>query len=200
MALADPDDPYVTARGKLIIKNEKQEEAIKNKDRFVPVIRRMTILNKRSLGELPSADLPTQTAIMAILGYQLIGLTANEISHALKIPLDEIQNIQFSTDYQNTFELIFGELINVNSNSIKAKIADFAASAVDNIITLANEADKDIVKLKANQDILDRAGFAAENLYGESTADEADILKIVMESDSGVQTKVTLDLGKRKKA
>lgn len=198
-SLAQPDEPYVTARGKIVLKNEQQEKAIKDKDRFVPVIRRMNINNKRNLNDMPCSDPSTQMAINVIMMYHLLGLTPNEISHVTKVPLDQVQDIQWGVDYQNTFELIFAELISVNTNSVKAKIAAFSSEAVDNIITLANEADKDIVKLKANQDILDRAGFAAEQLYESSSADDSDVLKIVMENDTGTKTSVEINLKGSKK-
>lgn len=198
-SLAQPDEPYVTSRGKIVLKNEQQEKAIKDKDRFVPVIRRMNIHNKRNLNDMPCSDPSTQMAINVIMMYHLLGLTPNEIAHVTKIPLDQVQDIQWGTDYQNTFELLFAELINVNTNSVKAKIAAFSSEAVDNIITLANEADKDIVKLKANQDILDRAGFAAEQLYDNGSADDADVLKIVMENDGGQKTSVEINLKGAKK-
>jgi hypothetical protein len=156
--------------------------------------------NKRNLNEMPAQDPSTQMAINVLLVYQLLGLTTNEIAHATKIPLDEVQNLMHGSDYQTTFEEIFRELINVNSNSIKAKIADYANKAMDNIIELAENADKDIVKLKANQDVLDRAGFSPDTLYNAGgSADDADMLKIVIESGDKDKTSVNIDLGRRKK-
>lgn len=195
--LAKPGDPYVTARGDIVVKDEEQRDDLRKADRFIPVIRRMTIHNRRNLNELPSTDLSTQMAINVILGFQLLGLTPNEIAHATKIPLDEVQNLMNGSEYQNTFEDIFRELISVSSNSLRAKIADYANKATDNIIELAETADKEIVKLKANQDILDRAGFGAEQLYGKNaaeTADEGDVLKIVIENGDTNKTKIDINL------
>lgn len=196
--LARPGDPYVTERGKMVVKDEEQRDRIKQADRFVPVIRNMQIHNRFNMNELPAHELNEQHAINAILVYQLHGLTLQEIAYILRIDPTTVQNIMHSSDYQITFENIFRELINVNSNSIRAKIADYSTKAMDNIIELAETADKDIVKLKANQDLLDRAGYGPEQMYGrngEKSQDDDDILKIVVEgTDTRQKTEVSLNL------
>lgn len=194
--LAKPGDPLV-ANGK-VIAHEDEADNLKKGERFVPLIRRTKINNVRNIKEIPCAQDPSyQTAINAVLVYHLIGLSENETAHLLRIPFEEVQNIRHSSDYQVTFEMVFSELISASSNSIRAKLADYSTKAVDQIIELAENADKDIVKLKANQDILDRAGFSPENIFGDSQGDDDD-LKIIIDNGAAGGGTVNINIkGKR---
>lgn len=197
MDLAKPGEPYIGPRGEMIVKKEADADNITRVDTFVPVIRSMQMRNRRSSADLPASDPSQQTAINAIMIYQLLGLTPIEISGLLKLPYDVIQNIQHGSEYQNTFEEIFNELISVHSNSLRSRITAFATEAVDNMIDLARNAKKEIVKHKANEDLLNRAGLNAEQLYGGSSgSDDSDALKIVIENPDGGSTKVEVDLSK----
>jgi hypothetical protein len=197
--LARPGDPYITPRGEMVVKNEKDLDTITRVENFAPVLRKMTINNRRSIADLPCTDVGEQTAINAIMIYQLLGLTPIEIGGALKLPVAVIQDIQHGSDYQNTFEEVFNELINTHSHSIKAKVAAFATTAVDNMITLASKAKNENARVKANQDLLDRAGFSSEVMHGGNHSDEGDALKIVIEDSGGTSTRVEVDLSKVRK-
>lgn len=197
MDLARPGDPYMTARGEMVVKNEEEVDTLTREDSFVPIIRKMNIRNKRSVGDLPASDRSQQTAINAILGYQLLGLTYIEIAEVLKLDPNTVQNLQHSAEYQTTFEEIFNELLSTHSNSLRARIAAFATEGVDNMVELARTAKKEVVKFKANEDLLNRAGLNAEQLYGSTNGDDGDALKIVIEDGgSGNTTKVEVDLSK----
>lgn len=201
--LAKPGDPYVSSRGEVIAKTEEQLDSIKHADRFIPVARRLVVSSRRNMNEMPANDPSTQMAINVILMYSLMGLTENEIHHITNLPLTEIQNLKHGTDYQTTFEYIFKELINVNSNSIQATLAGYASKAIDQIIELAEDKSgevKDIVRLKANQDLLDRAGLSPDNIYGNgASTDDSDMLKIVIEGASPAQsTNIKINLNRKK--
>ena len=200
MDLARPGDPYITPRGEMVVKSEEEVDNITKEDRFVPVLRKMAIRNKRSVSDLPASDRNQQTAINAILVYHLLGLTYIEIAEVLKFPPDTVQNILHGSECQSTFEEIFNELLSTHSGSLRARIAAFATEGVDNMIELARTAKKEIVRHKANEDLLNRAGLNAEQLYGSSGSDDGDALRIVIESgnDSG-PTKVEVDLSKVRK-
>jgi hypothetical protein len=136
----------------------------------------------------------------------MLGITTTEI--------DQIKNMPA---YQETFEILFKELLSVNSTSLQARIASYAGRAIDNVMDLAEEkkveqdlydasGDKvvgvgeylipPIVKLKANQDILDRSGMAAEQLFGNQDQDQ-NTLEIVVTSKKDQQTDVKINIGRK---
>lgn len=196
--LAKPGDPLII-EGKIIAKEESVDE-FKTADRQTPIAYKIKPTSRRNMNDMPSVDPNRQMALNVILVYSLLGLTDNEIAHLTKIPLNEIENLKFGSDYQITFEMLFKELISANSNSIKAKLAGYATEAVDQIIQLAQDADKDIVRLKANQDILDRAGITGDALFADENDADDDTLKIVIDSGSGGQTSTNINInlkGKR---
>ena len=153
------------------------------------------ISSKRNPNELPSTDLSTQTAINAILMYHLLGLTQNEIAHILRIELNTIQNIMLGSEFQQTFEYLFNELINVNSSSLQATLGMHARSAIDQLVHLHKYAESEMVQLKASQDIADRAGLSAETLYGKQGGESEDTLRIVIQDgDDTPKANISIDI------
>lgn len=192
--LAKPGDPLCTPRGEVKLP-EKEPEKIEDLSLAAPVLRRMQINSKRNPNELPSSDLSTQTAINVILVYHLLGLTPNEIANIIRIDLTTVQNIQMGSDYQMTFELLFNEIINANSNSLQATLGRHAHSAIQQLVYLHKNAESEMVQMKASQDIADRAGLSAETLYGKQSSGEEDTLKIVIsDGDDKDKTKISINL------
>lgn len=190
--LPKPGDPLIHD-GKIIAK-EQVVDTLKSGDRLTPIAYKIKPSSRRNMNDMPCVDANRQMALNVILVYSLLGLTDNEISHLSKIPVTEIENLRFSSDYQVTFEMLFKELISVNSTSIKARLSDYATRAVDNIIELAETADKDIVKLKANQDVLDRAGLSADTLFNDDNNTDDDTLKIVIDNGTGGQANTNINI------
>lgn len=199
-SLARPGDPYVTDKGEVVLDGEGGAmNALPRADMVLgaPLARNIIPKNRATIADLP-AEPKLQTAINVILIYQLLGMSENEISHIVHIPLEDIQRIKHHIAFQETFDILFHEMVNVNSNSLQAKIAAFAGDALDNVMKIASKEELDTAKLKANQDILDRSGLHPEHLFGKNKDEDGfDSLKIVIQNDEDNEMKVDIDL-KRK--
>ena len=193
MGLANPGDPYVTSRGKVLADNGREITALPEVDALGPSAARAHVSSKRrSIEDLPT-DAKTQTAVAVVLFYSLVGLTDNEIAHTIGIKPADVTGLRKLDAYQETYELLFWEFIHANGQSLVAKIAAKAPSALDNLFDLADNAENENAKLKANQDILDRSGLHPETLFGKSAGDNIDGLKIVVRKADDEKTEVELN-------
>lgn len=210
MDFARPGDPLVANSGELIEANARKEPSY---SLTIPIARTLTAKTPRSVREM-STDAQTQTVINAVLMYKLLGVSVNETAHILGTTIREIEGIMSMVAFQETFEMLFRELLSASSNSIQARIQSYAGRALDNIIDLADakpvkvQSEDDagntfehmhydvppLVILKANQDVLDRSGMNAEQLYGKDAEQEAQQLEIVVRSDSDQRTDVRVNI------
>lgn len=201
MPLARPGDPYVSAKGQVLLPNGNPEDALPRADSVLgaPIARNVVSTERRTINELPTEP-KTQTVINVILVYQLLGMTDNEISHMVHVPIEDIKKIKHLNEYQETFDILFHQFISVNSNSLQSKIASFASDALENVMKLANDSEHDLVKLKANTDLLDRSGLHHETLFGKNAKEDTfESLKIVIQDgndDERMKVDISLD-GKR---
>ena len=209
MNFAKPGDPLVT-NGTQIVQPEGR--APQHWSLQVPDAKTFRAKRPRSTREL-SVDAQTQTIINAILMYQLLGVSTNEIAHVLNTTSSEVSRVMALSAYQETFAMMFNELLSVNSDSLQARMAHYAANAIDNVFELAGKkgqrvtkVDDDgqkyvteeyavppIVVLKANQDILDRVGLAPDVLFGKTAQNAAPQLEIVITSGSDVKTDIKIN-------
>lgn len=197
--LAKPGDPYVTERGRIELEDKDPESSTREMSIVVPVARRMKISSQRNMNEMPSTDPGTQTAINAIMVYYLLGLTHNEIAHMIRIDVVTVQNIIESSDFQATFEMVFNELISINSTSLQATIGKYAHTAIDKLTGLMTHAKSEMVQFKAAQDIADRAGLDPEALFGKNASQEDQGFKVtILEEDSSKRTEVEINIKGRR--
>ncbi len=113
--------------------------------------------------------------------------------------MEDLRRVKHHIAYQETFDVLFHEFININSTSLQAKIASFAGTALDNVMTIASESKHDLAKLKANQDLLDRSGLHPEHLFGKFKDDEGfDSLKIVIQDGEDKSMNIDVDLKRGK--
>jgi hypothetical protein len=200
MPLAKPGDPYVSETGQILLPGDHPTDAIpRNATLGAPVAKNVVSTERRTIKELPS-DPRTQTVINAVLVYQLLGMTDNEISHITTLTIEDIQRLKQLHEYQETFDILFHQFISVNSTSLQSKIASFAGEALDNMINIAGHSKHEMAKLKANQDILDRAGLHPETLFGKNKQDDGfESLKIVIQDGKDDERmKVDINLDRRK--
>jgi hypothetical protein len=197
MPIAKLGDPYVTGQGEVVASTTDTHEDGPDITIGPPLARKLTPSKRRNINDLP-IDPKTQTAIAVVLFYNIVGLTDNEISHLVNVPLEDIQRLKAHDAYQESFEIIFAELIAANSTSMQSKIAAFAPAALENVFDIASNAKHELAKLKANQDIMDRAGLHPETLYGKQSNEGFDSLKIVIQDGEDKTTKVDIDIKGRK--
>lgn len=211
MDLAKPGDPLVDRQGKLIEAEGRREP---DYSLNVPIARLLSTKNPRSVREI-SSDPQTQTVINAVLVYKILGVGRNEVAHVLNTTITEIDTIERMPGFQDTFELLFKELLSSSSNSIQARIQSYAGRALDNLMDLADAKpvlvkDEDalgneiirreydvapMVILKANDSLLDRAGLNADNLYAKDNQQEAHQLEIEITTADSNKTNVKINTG-----
>lgn len=200
-ALARPGDPYVSDKGDVILDGDRTPmDALPRADSVLgaPIAKHVVPKAHNTIADLP-AEQNLQTAVNAILVYHLLGLSDNEIGHILHIPLEDVKRVKSHIAYQETFDTLFHEMININSNSLQSKIAAFAGDALENVMGIATNSKHDLAKLKANQDLLDRSGLHPEHLFGKHKEDDGfDSLKIVIQDGEDKDTKVNINLNRRK--
>lgn len=196
MPLAKPGDPYVSTKGEVVL-SDKTDGAPRI-EIGPPRVANYQSSARRSIKDFPTTSI-NQRAINVVLVYSLLGMTENEIAHDLGTPLESIRQLRTSPAFQETFEMLFEEMISVSSNSMQAKIAAFAPKALENMMNLASEAENENAKVKANQDLMDRAGLHHETLYGKNSADDAfGSLKIVISDAEESKTTIDVNIGKKR--
>lgn len=212
MQLPPPGDPIVTRNGKVV---EPRGVIEPDYSLEVPIAKNIRPKNVRSVREM-GTDAQTQTIVNAVLLYQLVGISTNETAFILGTTGDEIEQIKSLPAYQETFEMLFYELLSTSSSSIQARIASYAGKALDNLMNLANEAPRiekitddegniiekkvwdtpAMVVMKSNDSILDRAGLNAEQLFGHGKEEAGQQLEIEVTSATDNKTNVRINLGK----
>lgn len=210
MQLPPPNDPLVTPFGRVV---EARGTLEPEYTREVPIARNIRPKSVRSVREMGS-DGQTQTVVNAVLLYHLVGVGDNEIAHVMGTNREQIDTIKALPAFQETFAMLFDELIGVNSQSIQARIAAMAGRALNNLMDLANEKPEDVVKedadgnkytareyfvppmviLKANDSILDRAGLGADALFGKETDAGSQQLEIEITSASDNKTDIRVNV------
>ena len=205
MALPEPGDPLMLGVNGMVKPDLSEDDhaigtAMPNTTITAPVAKGYVPKKRRAMTELP-ADGKTQTLVNVVLVYSLMGLTVNEISITLKCSIADVNVIINLPAYQETFDILFYELISANSKSLQARIASYAGAAVTNVMELA-EADigdkrvPAIVKLKSNQDLLDRAGLAPGTLFNkDGSDDEGDALSIIFVDEEATRDVDEIDIG-----
>lgn len=203
---AKEGDPYVAPNGKVLApinsdSGKSDEIDITRISATTPNVNTMTISARRNPNEMPTPDANMQKAINVILMYQLLGLNDNEIAHLLGIDMDQVRDIKQMGAYQDTFEAVFSELISVNSSSLQARLSRHAHTAMNTVVSLTEKADKDMVRLKASQDILDRSGLDPDFLFGKPSDSQVDGFKIIIEdaNDRPSGTKVDISFNSRRR-
>lgn len=208
MRFAPHGDPMITNDGKMLA---PEGSSPKDFDLTVPLANKYQPKTRRAARDLP-ADAQTQTVLNSVLLYKLLGVSDNEVSVLLNCEIDDVTHIKGLPAFQETFELLFHEILSVNSTSLQSRLASYANRAVENVMELADSepekrTDRDgntttyypvppIVKLKANQDILDRSGLSPDVLFGRAN-DEGNSLQIEILTEQDNRTQVNINMGKR---
>lgn len=211
MKLAQPGDPLVATNGEIIAAEGRVEPKY---TREVPLVKDVVPQALRSLKEL-GVNPETQSVVNAVLVYQLLGITENEIAYHLNTDVTEIRRIKDLPAYNDTWKMIFQEVISANSNSLSARIQSYAGRALTNLMDLADDKPVEIIEtdaagnqfktkhyavppvvvMKANDSILDRAGLSGEALFGTEKNDNEQQLEIeiVAAGDNTTNVKVNLN-------
>lgn len=194
MPLASPGSPYVSKSGEITLA-DGTNDAIGKGDVTVgaPIARTHTPKRRRSFKELPT-DPKTQTAVIVVLIYSLLGLTENEIAHVINVDPSDVHQLKHHPAYQETFELLFFELIAANSNSLQAKIASMAPVALESLLEVMKDGKQEVARVRAADSVLDRSGLRAEELFEQKNDTGFDSLKIIISDADDHKSNVEVNI------
>lgn len=200
--LARPGDPLVTKNG-LLLQPDLPRSAKTFDNLPAPVgspPKSNTSINAtafRSTKRKNIKDLPAPTNIIngcaAVFMYTILGVGDREIADTLGITTMQLDELRQHSAYIECFQTVIDELISSNSDAIQARIASYATKAVDNIFKIAEHSDEDSLRLRANQDIADRAGVGAKQLAERKVATQSTLRIMVIDEEKSVS--VDLDIG-----
>lgn len=112
---------------------------------------------RRKLVDLP--DTPQRmNAISAVVAYTLFGLSEDEISVALSVPVERIHAIKMLDAFVDMTDAVMEGVKAQDLDPVQGIIHKHAQNAATQIAMLATQADDEKVQLGAAKDILDRAG------------------------------------------
>jgi len=195
-----PGDPLITFNGPIQPVEGDDDASPKYISREVlPRLETFNPVHRIGLKETPEKDTQDQTLIAAVIGLRLLGLDISDIAFMFNTGMQNIKDIINRPAAQVTFEKVFMSIIHAKADHISGRIASHADSAVERIVQLMDgEKVPAIVQLKAAQDILDRSGTGAEQLFGvNNKTSQEDELKIEYVTQDGAQQKLSVSL-KRK--
>lgn len=129
-------------------------------------------------------DLPLQNKDMNIISivvaYKMFGLSNVDIMQMIGINEEQLGNILVSEAYKKCFDQILENIMQNEAKDVQQEFKRVSMGMVRNIVQLANESKVDVVKLGASQDILDRAGYRADDLMRGEIESKGNQLNIVV--------------------
>jgi len=181
--LADPDDPLVTADGEVYSSGNKEAELTTEVVEIVVPAKKLTASMQRTIRDFPAATPNEQTIVNVVMVFHLLGMNENEMSHHLGVSIQHVQQIKESPAFQETYDLLFQEVLENNRTSAVAKINAAASRAVDKMIELVTDEEAPaIVQMKASENVMNRAGLSEDKLHGKHRTDDSDqVLHIVID-------------------
>lgn len=141
---------------------------------------------RRTLADMP---LPAGqlNVVSAVCLYTLVGLSDRDIAEALSIDLARVERIKMLDAYSTLQDHVVKGIIDEEASDVRSIFAANARNSALEMITLAKNAENDMVRYKANQDILDRAGHRpADVVLVKGQIDSTLRVVYVEEEDHGV--------------
>lgn len=117
------------------------------------------VLNaRRKLADLPIVP-KEMNAVAVVCFYELLGIDSLEIAIATGLTERQVDNIKLSDAYQEVRKNAVDNILQSDSDDVHNLFRQYARKALGNVTELAEGAEEEGVRLSANKDILDRAGF-----------------------------------------
>lgn len=141
---------------------------------------------KRSLADMP-VPAKELNAISVVCLYSLIGLNERDIAEALRIDVDRVARIKMLDAYSTVYDYVTKAIIDEDAEDVAHMFAAHARSAAKSVVDLATDSDGNAaVRLRAAQDILDRAGHRpADRLIVQGQLDHTLKIMYVEEEQAG---------------
>ena len=193
--LAHYGDPLILLNGTLVEQDELDEdvESVSHTNNVQTTLDAHSFQpsKRRSIKELP-AEPRVLNACAAIFMYTIFGLSDRDIKEATKLTSAELDQCRAHAAYSECFETVVGEFINANSNLLVARIAAHGPIAFDSVAAIASKASvngqkvKLTDKLRASQDILDRAGVRPKDIDARQIVNKNELRIVISKSNQDV--------------
>jgi hypothetical protein len=187
LLLARPGDPYITAWGERVLPDMYEGDEL-----GPPDAKTFKAGTRRVLKELPAPP-NVFNGVACVFVYTVLGLSDRDIAEALNVLEEDVEAVRAMEAYEQCFDLISNEFVNVNSESIHGRLAAYGHNMLTNIVQIANKGKNEGNRLKASMDIMDRGGHTRKSVEQRATIAMND-LKIVM-IDGDRQVEVDMSIG-----
>jgi len=112
---------------------------------------------RRKLSDLP--DVPERMNVVStILSYHLFGLTDDEISIAIKLPVTRVVAIKMLEAFTKMQEAVMDRMVEKDKGAVAQVLEGAAVTGANTIVHLMQHAEDEKVQLTAAKDVLDRNG------------------------------------------
>ena len=154
--LPEPDEPMTTKNGELPPIGGSPTSRLTAIPSNLSVQRQAAKV-RRSLEDIP-VDTKELNAVSIIAAYTLIGLSDSDIGIATGLSPEQITRIKDSEGYSYVYEAAVEAAIDSDAEGVRHIISTHSRNAVEEIARLSTGSEMDSVRLRASQDLLDRAG------------------------------------------
>jgi len=112
---------------------------------------------RRKLVDLP--DVPERmNVVSAILSYHLFGLDDNEISLAIKLPVERVVAIKMLEAFTKMQDAVMERMIEKDKGEVAQVLENAAVTSANKVVHLMQHAEDEKLQFNAAKDVLDRNG------------------------------------------
>ena len=119
-------------------------------------IKREIVASRKRISDLPVPPSQMNT-LSVIISYSLFGITDNDISNTLSIPLDKLQTIKSSDAYIALQSQFVKNIVESDLADVRGMFVQKSRSAAGKMFDLM-DSDSEATRMVAAKDVLDRAG------------------------------------------
>jgi hypothetical protein len=136
---------------------------VKDEEVLVRVPNNIEIKREIVASRMRIADLPVPPAQMntlsVILSYSLQGISDNDISNVLSLPIDTVSNIKESDAYKDLQKVIVSKIVESDASDVRNMFVTNSMSAANVMVGVMEDAENGpVTRMTAAKDVLDRAG------------------------------------------
>lgn len=119
-------------------------------------IKREIVASRKRISDLPVPPSQMNT-LSVIISYTLFGISDEDMSNVLSVPLDQLQRIKETDAYLDLYEQFVKNIMESDLANVRGLFVQKSRTAADVMFDLLNS-ESEATKGTAAKDILDRAG------------------------------------------
>ena len=119
-------------------------------------IKREIVASKKRISDLPVPTAQMNT-LSVIISYSLFGISDEDISNTLLIPIDQLKVIMASDEYRGLKETFVQNIVESDLSNVRSMFVQNSHKAAQTMFNLL-DSDSEATRGSAAKDVLDRAG------------------------------------------